>query len=83
MNPSLSGRDHEDEQHRQRARPGQRGRRLRGADGRHGRRVRDRSVRVRVEIAEGGRGRTGEQHSTRHVAIRETLVVGDFVRISR
>lgn len=34
----------------------------------------DSGVRVCVEIEEGGRGGTGEQHSTRHVAIREAGV---------
>lgn len=44
----------------QRTGAGQRGRRVRGADGRHGRRLRDRRVRVRVEVAQGGGGRAGK-----------------------
>ncbi|GLG96199.1 Ionotropic receptor 25a, partial [Gryllus bimaculatus] len=52
----VSGREHQEQQHGQRAGAGQRGRRVRGADGRHGRGVCHRRVRVRVEVAQGGRG---------------------------
>lgn len=53
----------------QRARAGKRGRRLCGPDGRNGSRLRHSRLRVRVEVAEGGRGGTGRhQCSHGHIA---------------
>lgn len=50
---SRSGRHVEEQLGGERARPGERRRRLRGAYGRDGRRLRDRGLRVRVEEPEG------------------------------
>lgn len=50
----LQGRHFEKQLGGERARPGERRRRLRGADGRYGCRLRDRGLRVRVEEPESG-----------------------------
>lgn len=54
------GRPEQEQLGRQRAGPGQRGRRVRGAARRHGRGLRHRRGRVRLEGAQGGRGGAGE-----------------------